>query len=190
MTPMDHFVDVVLRTDPELPTHILLGAVYAKAHQWLVSQRSTDIAICFPEYSLRPPSLGRRLRLLSSQNTLQLMMQSNWVYGLQDFVSLSAVVAVPESVEHRTLRRVQVKSSPERLRRRLMKRHGLDAAEARARLPDSLAATLPLPYIHVQSRSTQQSFRLFLQLGPPVPERVDGAFNSYGLGQAATVPWF
>ncbi|MGV2442369.1 type I-F CRISPR-associated endoribonuclease Cas6/Csy4, partial [Bacillus atrophaeus ATCC 9372] len=81
-------------------------------------------------------------------------------------------------------------SSPERLRRRFAKRHQLSEAEARERIPDSAAQMLKLPYLQLRSHSTGQHFRLFLQLGAAQEHPIAGTFNSYGLSQSATLPWF
>ena len=97
---------------------------------------------------------------------------------------------MPAHAAHRTLRRVQVKSSPERLRRRLMKRHQLSEAQARERIPDSVGRMTDLPYVPMASTSTAQQFKLFLALGAAQPQPQAGDFNTYGLSATATVPWF
>ena len=109
---------------------------------------------------------------------------------MRDHVNVGALAHVPAGATHRTLRRVQAKSNPERLRRRLMKRHGLDETQARERIPDNAAKTLNLPFLQLRSCSTGQTFRLFLSLGPEQPAPASGEFNAYGLSQNATGPWF
>ncbi len=187
---MECFVDIELRPDPECAAHLLLSALYAKLHRALESNNGTGIAVCFPGHQTRPPSLGTCMRLLGSRATLQALTSSEWLGGMRDHVKVGTVSSVPPDSTHRMLRRVQAKSNPERLRRRLIQRHGLDEAQARERIPDSAAETLNLPFVQLHSGSTGQTFRLFLSVGPEQPAPVPGEFNAYGLSQNATIPWF
>lgn len=192
---MDHFMDIHLLPDPELPAHVLMGAMFGKLHRALVSGgygATGGIAVSFPGYSGRPGaiSLGHSLRLLGSAASLQALLSTGWMGSLRDQAKVSALAAVPTTSTHCHLRRVQAKSSPERMRRRLMKRQGIDDVEARRRIPDSAAEVLTLPFLQLRSASTGQNYRLFLQLGPPQASAESGTFNTYGLSATATVPWF
>ena len=109
---------------------------------------------------------------------------------MHDHVKASGLARVPTDAAHRTFRRVQAKSSPERLRRRLVKRYGLDETQARERIPDSAAEMLHLPFVELRSSTSGQTFRLFLSLGAEQPAPVSGKFNTYGLSRTATIPWF
>lgn len=187
---MDYFVDLELLSDPEFAAHLLLAALYAKLHRALVAHSSTGIAVSFPGHQTNPPSLGTRMRLLGSQQALEALTATDWLSGMHDHVKVRALAGVPTDAAHRILRRVQAKSSPERLRRRLMKRYGLDETLARERIPDSAAEMLHLPFVQLHSRSTGQMFRLFLSLSAEQPAPVSGKFNTHGLSRNATVPWF
>lgn len=186
-----HYLDIHLRPDPEFPASQLLVALYAKLHRALVHLQSSHLAICFPGYSDRPLGLGQTLRVLGSAEGLTQLMAAPWLSGMTDHVRIDpGITPVPAEAEHRHLIRVQAKSSPERLRRRQMKRHGLTAEQARERIPDAAAETLRLPFLPVRSASTGQSFLLFLRLGPPQSLPDSGDFNAYGLSTRATIPWF
>ena len=191
---MDHFVDIHLLPDPELPAHVLMSALYAKLHRALVmgDGNAGGIAISFPGYSVQSGAihLGRCMRLLGSVPGLQTLAGTGWLGGLRDQVSVNTAAAVPTTATHRSLRRVQAQSNPERLRRRLIKRHGIDEAEARKRIPDSATEMLTLPFLQMRSASTGLNFRLFLRLGPAQATAESGSFNTYGLSTTATIPWF
>ena len=187
---MDSYINIQLRPDPEIAAHQLLGALYARLHRALVSQRSTGVAVSFPGYKTQPLSLGTCLRLLGSRVALEELTQNDWLSGMRDHVAVSAPAPVPADAAHRAMRRVQAKSSPERLRRRLIKRHGLDAQQANERIPDSAAEMLHLPFVQLRSNSTGQTFRLFLRLGKAQATPLQGKFNAYGLSPSATTPWF
>ena len=188
--PLGHYIDLRLQPDPEVAPTQLLAALYMRLHRTLAAQGTTGIAVAFPDYSAERHSLGERLRLLGSEAELQPWATGEWLGSVRDHVSVTSLLPVPADAQHRTLRRVQVKSSPERLRRRLMKRHQLSEEQARERIPDNVARTTPLPYVQLASTSTAQQFRLFLVLGAVQEAAPAGDFNAYGLSTTATVPWF
>ncbi|MDT4877769.1 CRISPR-associated endonuclease Cas6/Csy4 [compost metagenome] len=117
-------------------------------------------------------------------------MEHDWLTGMRDHTEVTPVAAVPAEAVPRSLRRVQAKSSPERLRRRQMRRHGLTEEQAQDRVPDSAVELLKLPYVMLTSASTGQTFRLYLRLSPAFGNAQPGTFNAYGLSASATTPWF
>lgn len=187
---MDHHVDIDVRPDPEFPPYQLMSALYTKLHRALVAQNSTCIGVSFPAVDLKVPHLGTRLRLHGDLAALSALLESDWLAGVRDHIALAQPARVPETAKHCVVRRVQVKSSPERLRRRLMRRHDLDMQEARQRIPDAAAMRVNLPFVQLRSTSTGQTYRLFIEHGPFQPNAVSGDFNTYGLSRVATVPWF
>ena len=187
---MAHYIDIHLRPDPELPPHLLLAALYGRVHLRLVELKATDIGISFPGYKVKPAQLGGVMRLIGPASALSQIMLGDWLRAVREYVLVHDLLEVPTGVEHRQLRRVQVKSSPARLRRRQMKRHSLSDAEARARIPDSAVELLRLPFVQLPSASTGQTFRLFLELGASQAEVSEGLFNAFGLSHINTTPWF
>ncbi|MCC8538829.1 type I-F CRISPR-associated endoribonuclease Cas6/Csy4 [Xanthomonas axonopodis pv. poinsettiicola] len=188
---MDHYVDIQLRPDPELAPHQLLSGLYVRLHRMLAQHGRQDIGVSFPRYDLRKPTLGTHVRLHGLLASLHTVMALPWLQGMQDHLAVSDINAVPADAQHRQVTRVQAKSSPSRLRRRAMRRHGLDAEAALQRIPDSAAEQLQLPFVVLGSRSTgQPSFPLFIRQGPLSSTALPGTFNNYGLSQDATIPWF
>lgn len=188
---MDHYVDIDVRPDPEFPAHQLMSALHAKLHRALVAQTCTSIGVSFPGCDDgTAPYLGTRLRLHGNEAALSTLLASNWLTGMRDHVALTTVLSVPGAAKHRVVRRVQVKSSPERLRRRLMRRQDIDEEAARQRIPDTSARLAHLPFVHLRSTSTGQAFKLFIDHGPLQPGVEPGRFNAYGLSLGATIPWF
>ncbi|GAA0764581.1 type I-F CRISPR-associated endoribonuclease Cas6/Csy4 [Ideonella azotifigens] len=187
---MHHYIDIHLRPDPEFAPHQLMAALFAKLHRWLAQTQSQHIGVSFPGYQEAPATLGGTLRLIGPATELTRLMEHDWLQGMHDHADVRTLVAVPPEATQRTLRRVQAKSSPERLRRRQMRRHQLTAEQALERVPDSAAETLKLPFLTLTSTSTGQRFKLFLRLGPSTGAEQAGDFNSYGLSSTATVPWF
>jgi CRISPR-associated endonuclease Csy4 len=184
---MDSYLNLSLLPDPEFPPTLLLNALFAKLHRALVNQGG-GIGVSFPKHG--DQGLGGILRLHGSAAALEALNATQWLAGMRDHIGLGTLQAIPASAKHRVVRRVQAKSNPERLRRRMMARKGVDADAARLAIPDSAAETLKLPYLTLKSQSTGQQFRLFVEHLPVQDRAKEGQFSAYGLSQTATVPWF
>lgn len=187
---MDHYLDLTLLPNPEIAPPHLMAALFGKLHLALVAQRSEHIGISFPGVQASPAWLGGCLRLHGRQADLNALMAGNWLLAMRDYLQATAVRPVSGGAGFCVVSRVQAKSNPERKRRRQMRRHGITADEALARLPDSAAEKLDLPYIQLRSQSTGQPFRLFIRHGEVQQTATAGTFNTYGLSTTATVPWF
>lgn len=187
---MDTFVDLRLLPDPEFPATILMNALFSKFHRGLVRFGEGGIGVSFPDTGEKIHSLGSRMRLHGNADTLRGFLESGWMQGMRDHVRIGSLAPVPSDVRYRIVRRVQAKSSPERLRRRLIARKGVSEAEAQQAIPDSAAETLALPFVLLQSQSTGQQFRLFIEHLPVQGQAQAGTFSAYGLSAEATIPWF
>jgi CRISPR-associated endonuclease Csy4 len=189
---MDHYQDIQLLPDPEVAPSHLMNALFAKLHHALVQLGNPGIGISFPDLATgngTAAGLGVRLRLHGSAGALLELKVPDWLAGLRDHVQLANIVAAPADATHQTVRRIQAKSNPERLRRRQMKRKGWSAEQARAAIPDAVAEVLVLPYLTAFSQSTGQRFRLFVEQRP-VAKASLGVFNAYGFSQTASLPCF
>ena len=187
---MDKYQDIRLLPDPEFAPQVLLNYLFARLHKALVGIDNQEVGISFPEFDSGRPWLGECLRLHGTSSSLDQIQAMGWVGHMRDHVSMGPVADVPAIAGHRVVRRVQAKSSPERLRRRLMKRKGITYGQAKEMIPDSAAQALALPFLAIRSRSTGQNFRLFVDHGQVLEQPIAGGFNSYGLSAGATVPWF
>lgn len=187
---MDHYIDLRVRPDPEFPVPQLLNALAAKLHRALVTLQAEDIGVSFPHHKPKGTGLGGVLRLHATAARLQVLMQSDWLQGMADHVEQAGIQSVPTGAQFRVVRRVQVQSNAERIRRRQIKRHGWTETEARERIPDTVEQRLDLPWLTLRSQSTGQNFRLFIEHLPCQQEAMPGRFNAYGLSSTATIPWF
>jgi CRISPR-associated endonuclease Csy4 len=189
---MDFYVDIEILENPDIQMATLLSTLFGKFHSALVSAGDdTQIGISFPRYLPNDASnLGNLLRLHANERTLIGFMAKNWYATLADYISISNARAIPSKVNFAQIKRVQIQSNAERLRRRFMKRHNVDADTAKQKIPDSVEQTTKLPWLQVRSASTGQSFRLFINVGELQKAALSGSFNRYGLSPTATVPIF
>lgn len=185
-----HYIDLTVVPDAESDTPQLLGALYDRLHLALVQQELSSIGVSFPGYSVTPRSLGTKLRLHGSDASLRQLSGIDWLKGMRDHVRLTEIAPAPMDAPHRAMQRKQFKTSAERLQRRRMRRKGETEGQAKAAIPSSMEHRPTLPYLHLHSRSTRQSFCLFIAMGPLQPTAIPGPFNRHGLGNPATVPWF
>ena len=158
---MDSYLDIRVRRNNAFNTSEILSTVFLKLHIRLVAAKSTGIGVSFPEFSSE--NLGRVVRLHGNGSELGELMQTNWLHAARANVEISDVAAVPSGSNYRVVTRVQSKSSPERLRRRAIKREGISQGEARQRIPDIEAKLLHLPYVEMRSLSSNKKFRFFCQ---------------------------
>lgn len=186
---MDRYIEFRLLPDPEHAPAQLMKVLYGKLHLALAELGTGDVGVSFPDAE-KARTLGARLRLHGTAEALDRLMRINWTAGTRDYVAQSVALPVPADAKFRSLYRVQAKSNPERLRRRMMKRHNVDAKTAARQIPDSAAETLKLPFVQLKSLSSGEHFRLFFQLGPLEQKARSGVFSAYGLSREATVPWF
>lgn len=184
---MDHYLDITVLPDPEFVENTLMNAMFAKLHRALVDVGQGKVGVSFPNAN---KALGDCLRLHGSQFALDMLMAENWLKGLRDYTQASAVQRVPENVQHRVVKRVQVKSSVERLRRRSVSKGWLSAEEAIASIPLTNEKKSKLPFLQLKSISTGQSFKLLVQQEAVQNVAVEGSFSDYGFSNCATIPYF
>ncbi|MEO0442773.1 MAG: type I-F CRISPR-associated endoribonuclease Cas6/Csy4 [Pseudomonadota bacterium] len=183
---MDYFIDITVLPDPEFKATVLINALYAKCHRALGQLGKGDVGVSFPEHH---ENLGKVLRLHSTQNRLEQLMHKNWIKGLNDYTTTTAISPVPTIIHYRTVSRVQTKSAHSK-RKRPVSKGWLSEAQANAKFPDSDKHKLTLPYAQLTSLSNQSIYRVYIKHGELQQHATKGLFNSYGLSQQATIPWF
>lgn len=184
---MDYFLDIRVLPDPEFAEEMLMAALFSKLHRALGQRGKGDIGVSFPLATLKP---GPLLRLHGSVNALGELEELGWRKGLSDYCNSGAITPIPEILGWRCVSRVQVKSSPERLLRRSVKKGWLTEEAAALRLRSAKQQYTDLPWLNLKSLSSGQSFRLFIRHGELVDQPVSGSFGTYGLSSTATIPWF
>lgn len=179
---MDCYFDVTVAEQDEMPAHVVLSAVYNQLHFLLVERAVGDIAICFPKAG---KGLGTVLRLMGSQTALEQVIANPRWQRLRDYLRISAIRPVPSDCAWYRVMRKQPKLSAAKVRRMLVRGTVL-AEEAEALL--ATPAVLQEPFLHLQSASNGQLFRLFVSQLPTDKPSAPQQFNTYGLG--GVVPWF
>ncbi len=148
---------------PEFSATVLMNALFAKLHRALVSIKNDNLGISFPQFDKK--NLGDQLRLHGTEEDLNRLMAMNWIKGLRDYTKVSEIQPIPNNVKYRIVKRKQVKSNVERLKRRSVKKSQLTQEEIDKKFSAFKEQRLKLPYLQLQSSSTSQYFKLFISHG-------------------------
>lgn len=196
---MNYYVEIVLRNNSEISMYFIWSKVFTQLHLAFVECKNQDdkipIGISFPDYMFDSEKefgmLGSKIRLFADDKMALIKLDlSKWLNRLQDYLQLSDIQEVPQNMvkEYAIFSRKQIKSNPERLaRRRAKKDPSISFQEALKRYQKSDSTNLP--YIQVNSLSSSNSFRLFVERKISETEN-QGYFSCYGLSNNATVPIF
>ena len=193
---MNYYVEVTLLPSVEIPLYFLWEKVYQQVHLALVEVKKEDgsvaIGLSFPEYDAKRNNLGHKLRLFSQTSSeLEKLALSKWVSRLMDYVHITTIRDVPDKTQgYAFFKRVQAKSSRERLARRKAKRENISFAEANQRLNSYKEKSSKLPYIHIKSLSSGRRYRLMISCRETEKKESDFTFSTYGLGRDSVVPLF
>jgi CRISPR-associated endonuclease Csy4 len=183
---MDHYIDITLNPDSEMPLNWLVNAVYTKFHKALCDHGSANVGVSFPKYKV---TLGNVLRLHGSGSDLAALQQQNWLGGMSGYCHVSKISPVPDGVKYRTVSRKQATMSQSKLNR-LMKRGSISEGNASGYKVKMFSQGLDNPYLELTSGSNGHSHRRYLQFGVLQDNCVVGTFDQFGLSKTATVPWF
>lgn len=184
---MGQYIEIHLLPDPEFSSSVLMNALFAKLHRALIEASHGEVGVSFPHAQ---KTLGDRIRLHGSLSSLQRLMGLNWLKGLTDYISVSVITPVPDNCQYRVVKRVQAKSSSERLYRRSIKKGWLTTEEAERKKSECNEQHLKMPFVQLKSHSSGQSFRLYIQQGKLLESPQADKFSDYGFSGDATIPWF
>lgn len=184
---MNYYLDIKVEPDLEISAQALLNNLFAKLHRAISQHCAGEIGISFPQYD---KSLGQILRLHGSEQALSRLMDQPWLKGLRDYTQVNPIKVIPNNIQgYRNVYRVQ-KKSPYNLRKRAISKGRMNENEALEKFPDKTQEFLNLPFIQLQSLSTKQVMRLYIQQSELSPTPTLGQFSSYGLSRTTTIPWF
>ncbi|MDC3221576.1 type I-F CRISPR-associated endoribonuclease Cas6/Csy4 [Gammaproteobacteria bacterium] len=184
---MDHYIDIQLQADSEMPVYFIRNKAFAKFHKALTDLKQQRIGISFPEYKTQ---LGKVIRIHGSQADLAQLQQSNWLGGLSGYCKVSDIVTVPVKVSgYRSISRIQQNMSNSKLQR-LLKRSSIVEQDIAAYTTKMQQNMLDHPYLELKSASNNQNYRRYLKFGDLQDKPRKGKFDFFGFSNHATIPWF
>jgi len=191
---MKYFIDITLSPGPEVPLYFLWHKVYQHIHLAFVEinlNGTVGIGVSFPEYNDEKSHLGNKLRLLSPHQHQLEQLNLGFTSGLNDHLHISPVQKIPHKIQgHAFFKRIQPKNSNERLARRRANRKDISLQQALDYFKGRSEIYSKAPYIHIQSKSTGESYRLIISRQPVQQATSTQLFSTYGLSSSSTVPIF
>jgi len=183
---MTHYFDIRLLPDTEIPSTVLMNAIYTKLHKVLFDLTSSNIGVSFPKYK---KTLGNGLRIHGEKSVLNDLQGLDWIGGMKGYCQIGDIVPVPTNAKHRTVSRIQTTMSQSKLNR-LLKRGSITEDEAKNYKTKLFTKGLDNPYLELTSGSNGQRHRRYIKFGPLLDNPVEGSFDQFGLSKTATIPWF
>ena len=198
---MWYYQEIVLHPTADAPESFMMAKIYGKLH--LALSESMDAAgkihcgVAFPEYSLMPKTLGKKIRILSQDEDALESLAVDSVLSLfvkRGYIHIMAIRVVPvrRVKRYAVYSRQQLASNAQRKARRFAKRHGVSVHDAEAYF--SRHKNDELPYVWFCSHSTGQNFGLLIK--KQVMDRKEyiqnstDEFSSYGLSASQPLPEF
>lgn len=191
-----YYQDLILLANQEVSTNFLMSKVISALHLILIESEhntgSIKMGVAFPRYCKEKRTLGNIVRLFAHRtDILSNLSSDSRLLRLDDYIQKGEVLPVPDTVqEFVQYQRVQLKDNKERLVRRYAKRHQMDINQAEKKYAGYINPVNNLPYVVLNSLSTGQRFRLYIDevLQPQNTEPL--VFNSYGLTKVGVLPHF
>jgi CRISPR-associated endonuclease Csy4 len=185
---VEHYIEILILPDPEFSESMLMNAIFSKLHRALTDVGNGQVGVSFPKAK---KTLGGTLRLHGNQADLERLMSVKWLKGLSDYLKTSEILPVPVPCKYRCIKRIQAKSSAERLYRRSVKKGWMTVEEARAKIVTVEDRKLKNPFLNLKSNSSGQKFQLFVEQCELLDQpQCDGCFSNYGFSDKKTIPWF
>lgn len=150
------------------------------------------IGVAFPKYDREKLHLGNKLRLLATDSDILRKLNLDMALAqLVDYVHITQIREVPEKIDgYAFFKRIQLKSSNERLIRRRAKRQGISYEQAASYFEGRKENYSRAPFIHIKSLSTGKRYRLIIEREDTATASSEAIFSTYGLSSRSTVPIF
>ncbi|PID50454.1 MAG: type I-F CRISPR-associated endoribonuclease Cas6/Csy4 [Proteobacteria bacterium] len=194
---MYYFIELSLIPDESISPGFVMSKVMDVLHLCFVNVQKAlgynPVGLAFPEYRYgvegKRNTLGTKIRLYAQNEAhLETLSLKQQLRRFEDYVHLRAIREDEAKLGFACFKRVQFRSSVERLARRRMAYVGETLEQSKQHFQGFVEQTSDLPFAHLHSQSSEQSFRLFIAK-QAVPEPTDKwQFSSYGLSATVGVP--
>lgn len=196
---MYYFNELSLIADESVTPNFVMSKVMDVLHLCFVNLQKelghNPVGLSFPEYRYDAEgkgetngTLGTKIRLYAQDEAhLTALNLKQQLRRFEDYVHVRAVREDQAKFGFACFKRVQFRSSVERLARRRMEFAGESLEQAKQHFHDFTEQTTDLPFVHLHSQSSEQAFRLFI-----AKQKVEAPtlwqFSSYGLSATVGVP--
>lgn len=198
MINLNYYQEIELIEQPDVSLGVIWSKLYMQLHLALADLKNKNgvqtIGVSFPEYDDPNFPLGKRLRLFAaSEKELTDLTIARWLSRLTDYVKVKEIHPVPlKRVKgYASFTRKEIKRKPEAIaRRRARKDPGITYEEALRRATLREREIPLLPFINLNSLTSGQRFKLFIDRKQEKEPSKLIEFSSYGLSHETVVPIF
>ena len=191
-----YYQDLILLPNQEVSSTFLMGKVISALHLIFVEDEHktgcVNIGLGFPRFNREKRTLGNIVRLYASSPDILLNSSCNSrLLRLTDYIKKGEIQPIPNIVQgYVQYRRIQFKENKERLVRRYAQRHHVDMKQAEKEYSCYKNPENNLPYVTLDSLSSGQRFRLYIDEVLQVENNNTLVFSSYGLIKSGALPYF
>lgn len=198
MTEFSHYQEVTLIEQPEISLGVIWQKFYMQLHLALADYRTRNgicsIGVSFPEYQSERFPLGTKLRIFgTSKEALEEFNLMGWISQLGDYVHITKFpreIPWKGVTSYAIFSRKEVKTNPDRLARRRIKRNPSIPFEEALYHAQKIVKKCHLPYVNMRSLTSKRDFKLFIEKNEVEKRDVQLDFSSYGLSKGSAVPIF
>lgn len=193
------YIEISCLPGADVNSGFLVGKVMGILHLCLVNlekgQGYNPVGVSFPDYCFGDdvkPSIGGMIRLFARETShLEILDLDSQLSRFEDYIHMRPITDLDRpGLKFAVFRRVQLRSSRERLIRRQVVRSGESENVIRARYQSFVEEQTRLPYVNMKSMSSGRQFRLFVQKQRVEKPSANWQFSSYGLSSSIPVPDF
>ncbi len=193
---MTHYQDLKIFPDSEIDIAFLRNKIFQKLHKAIFDLGANDIGVSFPKADSK---LGDTIRIHSDKAQLIKLAESNWLGGLSGYCEVNEVLPVPNNIKgYQTISRIRQNMSLLRMQKKIAYQQNKGYIKTEEDIntykknykEKMFKSGLNNPYLELQSASTGNLYRLYIEFGDMQKQGTAGEFNRFGFSKVATVPIF
>lgn len=203
---MKYFIELTLLDNRDIALHKLWSKIYDQLHLRLVDAKNlrgqTDIGVSFPEYQFDATHnihmVGSKLRIFSpTKLALEQLNLSRYLNHWLDYIHLTSIREVPTNIHGYAIYKRKRINGESAINKKIMQYAAYRAEKENITYEEavqiyqhwSISQTI-LPYIGVNSSTSKQYIRLYIEKNETNALSLDSLFSTYGLSFESSVPEF
>ena len=203
---MKYYIELTLLDNRDIPLHKLWSKIYDQLHLRLVEVRNTyeqkNIGVSFPEYQSDKTHniqmLGSKLRVFASiSSALEQIGLAQYLKPWLDYIHITSIREIPKNTHRYAIYKRKRVNGCRAINKKIKRYAAYRAVQENIPYEEAILGykhwVMPeiiLPYLYINSASTNQYVRFYIDRVEMSQPSIDCSFSSYGLSTESTVPEF
>lgn len=203
---MKYFIEVTLLHNRDISLRHLWSKIYDQLHLRLVVARNiygqTNIGVSFPEYQSdiihNIQILGCKLRVFApTKSILEQINLPQYLKSWLDYIHITSIREIPNNIDGYAIYKRKRIHGELAIGKKIMRLATYKAIQENITYEKAIQGyqhwstpKITLPYLYVNSASTEQSVRFYIEQIKVDQPSINLSFSSYGLSPESTVPEF